>query len=211
LTTAAAKSSIVADTTLNNVASAAASTLPTWTQDDASKLLLALAKLKGTNAANCEGVAKLYSRACDVLLPNVPEFSAVQLLKVILAIGHVAACRQLLEAAGMEAVQNKINDLPAAQLLLLTQGLLSLGEDHAVMASMLEFWVGKLAEAAIVEQRLFQNLSLEVARERRIDFEKRGQCSGDQLAKLSQTLSAKVLRHASSGMPWQEDFWDTRT
>merc|ERR1719215_2367083 len=96
LCVAATKSPCIAETTLDAVAGAAALTLPAWSADDASKLLLAVAKAKKGLAGT--GTVSLYGRASEVLSTRLQEFSSVQLIKVALAIGQVPACRQLLES-----------------------------------------------------------------------------------------------------------------
>merc|ERR1712217_3257 len=88
LSVAATKSSDVSDKALDGVATAAAITLPGWTTEDASKLLLAVAKAK--SKTNCDGVASLYRRSCEVLSPKLPEFSSAQIIKIILAINQMA-------------------------------------------------------------------------------------------------------------------------
>merc|ERR1712217_749478 len=78
-------------------------------------------------------------RAGEVVLPKLSSLSSAQLIKIIVAIGKVAACRSLLEASALEAL-TRFETLPHPQLVLLTQSLLGLGERHIVMTKLLESW-----------------------------------------------------------------------
>jgi len=195
LVVAATKCAAVAEGTLDAAAAAAAMTLPGWTMDDASKLLLAVAKAKG--GACGDGVERLYIRASEVLSMKLREFSSVQLIKVLLAIGQVLACRPLLEAAAGEAVSNRLTELPSTQQLLLTQALLPLGAGHSTVIKMLEFWTANFNEANRVEDLLTDSMGAEMVKDRRVGLEAKGQVSADQIAKLAQTLAPKAPDNTS--------------
>uniref|UniRef100_A0A7S2AZ65 Uncharacterized protein n=1 Tax=Alexandrium andersonii TaxID=327968 RepID=A0A7S2AZ65_9DINO len=169
LATAATKSAAVAEAVLGIVAAASAATLPSWGMDDVSKLLLALCKAKA--GADGPSVANLYGRAAEALFPKLPSMSDAQLIKVTLAFGRVPSCKEFLEAVAAEAV-NRASNLPLPQLLLLTQGLVPLGGEHASFVKMLDFWASG-ADAAKV------------------------QLSADQLAKLAQVVAPVAPAHAA--------------
>eukprot|EP00928_Gymnodinium_smaydae_P069958 TRINITY_DN538_c1_g1_i1.p1 TRINITY_DN538_c1_g1~~TRINITY_DN538_c1_g1_i1.p1 ORF type:complete len:1196 (+),score=313.45 TRINITY_DN538_c1_g1_i1:116-3703(+) len=192
LTVASTKSAYVAEYALDAVALAAAMTLPGWSLDDATKLLLALAKAKVERVG--DGVKHLYSRASDVLSPRLSELSGVQLIKVVLALGKAPGCRDLLEAAVTELARNRLRETPQSQALLLTQSVLgSLGADHASMQDILDFWASSFSEATRVENLL----GPETALKRREEMEAKGQLSADQLAKLATMLAEGASGHTS--------------
>jgi len=197
LTVAATKSTAIAEEVLDAVAAAAAITLPGWTTDDASKLLLAVAKAKG--GLGGEGVHRLYSRASEVLSTKLHEFSSPQLIKVVLAIGQVPACEPLLEAAAVEASCNRLADLPTAQALLLTQGLLPLGGQHRALERVLTWWESILVEANRVDGLLAESMGMDLVFQRRAEQEAKGQPTADQLAKVAQMLAPVTPNH--------KDFW----
>merc|ERR1712125_233312 len=124
------------------------------------------------NANDGDGIASLYTRASEIFPVRVQEFSTVQLIKVVLAVGSSPPCHALLEAAATEISQNRLVGLPAAQLLLVAQGLLPLGGGHPALTAILDGWAGKLET-----------------------FEETDRVTGDQLAKLAKTLAPKVPQH----------------
>jgi len=83
--------------------------LNAFTMEDASKLLLAVAKAKSGSEGS--GVADLYQRAAEVIPPKLSELSSTQLIKVVLAVTKVEACRPLLESAAREAIA-RVSDIP---------------------------------------------------------------------------------------------------
>lgn len=190
---AAAKSTAVAAHVLDAAAAAAAMTLASWSVEDASKLLLAMAKVKSVDVSG-RGIAGLYARACEVLIPRLQDSSGAQLIKVILAIGHVSSCRQLLEAAAFSAVQ-RLQDLPSAQMMLLTQGMLPLGGHHAALGRLLDFWADYFQEASRGEASMAESEGIEAMKCRRAKLEGRGQLTGDQVAKLAQIVAPKAPEH----------------
>lgn len=171
LATAATKSSSVAEAILGTVATAAAATLSVWSLDDMSKLLLALAKAK--SGGDSPAVASLYGRAAEALFPKLATMSDMQLIKVTLAVSKVTACKEFLEAVAAEAAGRLANIAPP-QLLLLTQGLATLGGDNASFGKILDVWAADSGEST-------------------------GQLSGDQAAKLAQTVAPLA--------PGRADFW----
>lgn len=200
LTVAATKSSVLAEYALDGVASAAAITLPGWSMDDASKLLLAVAKTRGNAGEKSSGVARLYTRASEVLAPKLKEFSGVQLIKVLLAVSQMPACRSLLEAGAAEAAESRLPDLPMSQLVLLTQALLPLGGDDAALGKLLDFWASTFTAATRAEVLLTDSMGEEMVASRRKDLEAKGQLTADQVAHLADTVAPKV--------PECDKFWN---
>mmetsp|Transcript_77527 Transcript_77527/g.203533 ORF Transcript_77527/g.203533 Transcript_77527/m.203533 type:complete len:251 (+) Transcript_77527:989-1741(+) len=138
--------------------------------DDISKLLLALSKAKvGADGAE---VAEVYGRACEALSSKLTEMSAMHLIKVALVLGKVPACKEFFEALAVEAA-NKASDMPAAQLLILTQGLLPLGGDNASVKKVLDVWAAGLGGEAPTAK-----------------------LTADQLAKLAQLAAPAAPSHA---------------
>merc|ERR1712039_380438 len=119
--------------------------------------------------------------------PKLRDFSAVQLIKIVLALGKAPACRPLLEDAGEEAAHrvSEIAQSPA-HLLLLIQGLVPLGGRHAVLAKILQFLSKACWEATRQENLLGPDLVVD----RRRELETKGQLTADQFAKLAQTLTS---------------------
>lgn len=195
LMVAATKSATLAELALDAIAEAASVILQAFSMDDASKLLLAVAKAKG--GAGGAGVANLYSRAAEVVAPKLQDLSVVQLIKIVLAIGRAPACRPLLEAAGAQAAQrlSEIAQSPS-HLLLLMQGLLPLGSSHGVVEHMLEFTARACQDATRQESLLGPDRVID----RRRELEAKGQLSADQLAKLAQTLAPTL--------PGSSAFWE---
>mmetsp|Transcript_11655 Transcript_11655/g.31286 ORF Transcript_11655/g.31286 Transcript_11655/m.31286 type:complete len:878 (+) Transcript_11655:140-2773(+) len=169
LAAAAAKSNVLVDEALDTIADAAASVLANWTMDDAAKLLLAIAKVKGLRSDG-DGIRGLYHSAAELMPTRLRASSGAQLIKLALAVGHVPACRALLEAAAWEAA-GRLGDLPAAQLPLLTQSLLPLGGDHPALVKVLDFYASQLEDWDTVQN------------------------GADQLAKLAQALAPKAPSH----------------
>jgi len=162
----ASKSSQVARHCLGPALAAAEAALGSWSMDDVSKLLFGLAKVK--DAASNHG--ELLRKAAAAVTPQVGSLSVPQLIKVVLGVSKVEACRPLLEAAATTAA-DKGADIPTAQLLLLTQGLAPLG-GHPALTKLLDYWTaGPLAK-------------------------EEGGLSGDQLAKLAQVLAPTCASHA---------------
>lgn len=123
------------------------------------------------------------------------SLSGAQLIKVVLAITKVPACRPLLEAAASQA-SNRVAEIPPAQLILLMQGLLPLGGQHHALVRMLDQWAFSFAEATRIENLIGPDM----VSQRRADLEAKGQLSADQLAKLAQVLAPS--------MPDHKAFWE---
>jgi len=195
LMVAATKSTAVAETTLDAVASAVSVVLGGYSMDDTSKLLLAAAKAKGGSGG--EGVRRLYERAIETVSPRMKDLSVAQLIKIILAISRAAACRPLLEVAGAEAVSRmpEISQSPS-HLVLMVQGLSQLGGGHAVITQILDLLAAAFQEASRQENKLGPDLVVD----RRRELETKGQLTADQVAKLAQIL-APVLSDSRS-------FWE---
>lgn len=193
LTVAATKSQDVAEKSLSAVAAAAAITLPGWTVDDAAKLLLAVAKAKG--GVGGDGVSSLHTRASEVLGLKVKEFSSVQLIKVVLAIGKVNECRPLLVAAALELAGSRLLELQPPQLMLLTQGLLVLGDNHSAVNMVLDRWSHTFFEISRAEDLLTESMGSDMVRDRRVELEGKGQLTADQLAKLAQMVIQIAAEH----------------
>merc|ERR1711971_519614 len=145
------------------------------------------------------GVMSLYSRATDLLPTKLQGFSSVQLIKVVLAIGHVHACRSLLEAAALEFVANRLADIPCAQLLLLTQGLIPLGGDHISLVKLMDHWSARFEESSKADTTLLEESGATAMWRCQDKLEANGQLTADQLEKLAQTLAFKAAAH--------ERFW----
>ncbi|CAJ1345836.1 unnamed protein product, partial [Effrenium voratum] len=94
--------------------------------------------------------------------------SETQLVKVVLALGRVPACKDFVASAAAEVV-NKMSAIAAPQLLLLTQGMAGLGSDNASLAKLVDYWT--------------------------TDEVKLKQLSADQLAKLGQVLAPVMPGH----------------
>jgi len=174
LAVASTKSTAVAEGALDAVAVAASSVLSGWSMDDVAKLLLALARAKGGSSRT--SVAALFRRASEVVTPQLQALSVVQLIKVVLAISQVPDCRGLLEAAATEAA-GRASDLPCAQLVLLTQGLVSLGGEHQAVSKVVDLWTSNLSATEGAN----------------------GMPGADQLARLAQLLAPVA--------PDSKDFW----
>eukprot|EP00434_Breviolum_minutum_P031428 symbB.v1.2.027797.t1/scaffold2881.1/size68116/2 len=93
-----------------------------------------------------------------------PSFKPWQ---VVLTLSRVPACKEFIASAAAEVV-NKMSTIAAPQLLLLTQGMASLGASDESVMKVVDFWVAD---------------------------EKSKQLSADQLAKLSQVLAPVVPSH----------------
>merc|ERR1712224_860529 len=63
----------------------------------------------------------------------------------IMAIDSVEQSRPLLDKAAQQAVQH-LPDLKPAQLVLMTQGMFPLGENHPAMREVLDYWTSLLSE-----------------------------------------------------------------
>jgi len=164
LAEACAKSKAVAETILPTVSKACSAALPSWSMDDVSKLLFTLAKVK---VADSSELAELYSRAAEVASANLSSLSETQLVKVVLTLSRVPASKEFVSTAAGEVV-NKMSTIAAPQLLLLTQGMASLGSSDASLMKVVDYWATD---------------------------EKAKQLSADQLAKLSQVLAPVVPAH----------------
>lgn len=163
LAEACAKSKAVAETILATVAKACAGAVPSWSMDDVSKLLFALAKVK--TGGDLPEISELYGRAAEVASTNLASLSETQLIKVVLALGRIPACKEFVATAAEQVVQ-KMATIAAPQLLLLTQGLASLGADNASLTKLVEFWATTDGEEIKLKQ-----------------------LSADQVAKLAQVLA----------------------
>jgi hypothetical protein len=162
LAIAATKSTAVAEAVVGTVAAASAATISVWTLDDVSKLLLVLAKAKA--GADSPQVASLYGRGAEALFSKLSEMPDVQFIKIALVFSKVASCKEFLEAVAAEAV-NRLATIAPAALLLLTQGLASLGGENASFVKVLDFWAAPPDES-------------------------NSQLSADQLAKLMQSCTS---------------------
>mmetsp|Transcript_33768 Transcript_33768/g.70398 ORF Transcript_33768/g.70398 Transcript_33768/m.70398 type:complete len:247 (+) Transcript_33768:1-741(+) len=131
--------------------------------DDVSKLLFALAKVK--TGGDLPEISELYGRAAEVASTNLASLSETQLIKVVLALGRIPACKEFVATAAEQVVQ-KMATIAAPQLLLLTQGLASLGADNASLTKLVEFWATTDGEEIKLKQ-----------------------LSADQVAKLAQVLA----------------------
>lgn len=174
--------------------------------DDVSKLLLAVAKARPRRGhqGGRDGAAELYRRAYEVLPVKLSEFSSVQLIKVLLAIGQAAECRPLMEAVALHAAETRLGpELPAQQVQLLTQGLVPLGGEHAAMVKALDFWAAQLNEATRAENLLTESMGDDMVKQRRKDLEAKGQLNADQFAKLANTLAPYAAKH--------QEFWQALT
>jgi len=166
------KSHVVAEIVVPIVATAAGATLPAWNLDDVAKLLLALAKPKGSTES--PAVASFHGRVAEALFPKLPTMSDVQLIKVALAFGRSPDCKEFLEAVVAEVVGRNISSMPPAQLMLLTQAALPVGGEHASLRKLLDCW----ATACGMKEG------------------NNGAFSCDQFAKLAQVLAPVGASHA---------------
>ncbi|CAK9023795.1 Nipped-B-like protein B [Durusdinium trenchii] len=189
LTVAATKSEPVAKEALDAVASAAALVLNAFSLEDASKLLLAVAKAK---AGAGSGVQELYERAAEVIPPKLSELSSGQLIKVVLAVTKVEACRPLLETAAQAAVA-RVGDVQPSQMMLLMQGLLPLGGEHPALNKIADNWAASFYEAT----RLEGLLGPDQIETRRKELESKGQLSADQVSKLALMVAPVMPKHQS--------------
>lgn len=139
LAVAGAHSSVISDEVISATATAATATLASWSLDEISKLLLAVAKGKGVANNGAGGVEGLFSKASEVVRPQLASMSPIQLIKIILGVAGVPAGRPLLEAGAAEAV-GRAKELPLAQLLLLTQGLAPLGASSPHIIALAGHW-----------------------------------------------------------------------
>lgn len=168
-------------TVVDATVKAAASSLHLWTTDDIAKLLLALSKVR---ARVSDGSATaLFERAREILIPKLPKLASAQLVKVVLAISRETACRELLEQAAGESVRNssRAGEMPLQQLVLLAQGLIPLGADHAHLQSLFEVLATRLSKA-------------------RSSSTAGDTCNADLIAKLLQSLLPLAPSHRVCGL-----------
>eukprot|EP00929_Paragymnodinium_shiwhaense_P007961 TRINITY_DN111888_c0_g1_i1.p1 TRINITY_DN111888_c0_g1~~TRINITY_DN111888_c0_g1_i1.p1 ORF type:complete len:1062 (-),score=339.81 TRINITY_DN111888_c0_g1_i1:187-3372(-) len=138
LAKAATKSAVIAEVGLGPVAGAAAAKLKDeWSLDDIATLLLAVSHSQAS--VDSPGAHKLYAKATEVFTPRLGELQKQQLLKTVLAISSISQCKSLLEAFAKEAA-SRLSDFLPAQLVLLTQGLSSLGAENDGVKKVLAFW-----------------------------------------------------------------------
>mmetsp|Transcript_33361 Transcript_33361/g.76121 ORF Transcript_33361/g.76121 Transcript_33361/m.76121 type:complete len:561 (-) Transcript_33361:49-1731(-) len=159
LVVAGTKSAAVAETVVPLACKAAAATLPGWDVEDITKLLLAASKAKACKDA--QEVTELFGRAAEALSPQLGSLSDTQLIKVAFTLCRVPACKDFMETLGNEAV-NRLPKVPPPQLLLLTQGLLSLGGEHEVVKKVVEQWASSLAEVKLTADQ-FAKLAQHIA------------------------------------------------
>jgi len=145
---AASKSATVAEAVLRSLAKACAATLTAWSMDDVAKLLFALVKVKG--AGDCPEVVQLYGRAAEAVSGKMSTVTDSQLIKVLLALGRVPSMKEFVEFAATEVV-NRLEKVPAPQLLLLTQGILPLGGGDASVGKVLDHWAASGADEAKIK------------------------------------------------------------
>ncbi|CAJ1365924.1 unnamed protein product [Effrenium voratum] len=180
LALAATKSEAVAKVLHRSVVEAAvAATLDAL---EAVRLLLALTKPKNTGQVpEVPGPvwAQLLKKAADVVRPALPELPAAELIRLALAAkSHALEGKELLETVAKEALK-RLAELPQAHLLLLTQGLISLGGRHPCLQQICGYWSEVLSEEATSSDNVSK---------RRKEMERGQSLSGDQVAKLAQVL-----------------------
>eukprot|EP00927_Polykrikos_kofoidii_P029606 TRINITY_DN25588_c0_g1_i1.p1 TRINITY_DN25588_c0_g1~~TRINITY_DN25588_c0_g1_i1.p1 ORF type:complete len:1950 (+),score=472.38 TRINITY_DN25588_c0_g1_i1:531-5852(+) len=181
---AATKSPAVAELGLGAAAGAAAATLAVWPLDDVAKLLLAVAKSKA--AATTPGAQRLFAKVNEAIAPRLPELNAHQLLKMVLAASSVEQCKPLLSAASKQAVA-RVADLRPAQMVLLTQGMLPLGDEHPAMCELLDTWVDFLGGGDA--DSLVPSEGSVPSKRRSSQANEADGLSADQLARLAQLLT----------------------
>ncbi|CAJ1373414.1 unnamed protein product [Effrenium voratum] len=149
---------------------------------EAVRLLLALTKPKNTGQVpEVPGPvwAQLLKKAADVVRPALPELPAAELIRLALAAkSHALEGKELLETVAKEALK-RLAELPQAHLLLLTQGLISLGGRHPCLQQICGYWSEVLSEEATSSDNVSK---------RRKEMERGQSLSGDQVAKLAQVL-----------------------
>lgn len=166
---------------VGGVARIAGETAKDWPTSDLVRLLLAVAKAKG--ALDPTAKAHLLHCAAAALQPELGGLPAADLIKLILAIAGDGSS-ELLEAAAQEAVVNRISSFPAAQLMILTQGLVQgLGGGHDLVRKTVDFWGESLKDA------MADGSDDEVTKRRR-ELEQRGRLSADHLVQLARVTSA---------------------
>lgn len=174
------------------VARVAALGARTWPTTDLVRLLLAVAKAKG--ALDPQDKAQLLQQAAIALTPELSTLAAADIVKLCLAIAGDGRS-ELLVAAATEAVERRISVFPAAQLLILTQGLVQgLGGAHPLVAQLADFWAETLKETG----RKPSDSDDEVTKRRR-ELEQRTKLSADhlvQLAKMTAAVGSRSLVEA---------------
>ncbi|CAE8637411.1 unnamed protein product [Polarella glacialis] len=187
LAVAATKSSSLAACSGAAVASAVA-VLRNWPAAEAIRLLLAVAKAKkgseGQGGTPADIWGSLLKEVAVTVAPHLGELPAAELIRLALAArtevggSSSADSTQLLETVAKEA-SKRLSDLPQAHLLLLTQGLASLGGRHSAMRQICGFWGEVLRD---------DSSSTDEVSRRRKDLERGQALSGEQTAKLALVL-----------------------
>lgn len=141
---------------LGSVAEAAAVTLGSFSSADVIRFLLAIAKAKGTPIEK-ECKDKLFQQAAEILRPQLPRLSIVEIIKVGLASSCAAGPGELLETVALEA-EKRLVDMQPAQLLLLTQAFVPLGGACTSVQRIVERWIeileGEGGEGALNAEQL---------------------------------------------------------
>lgn len=186
LAVAATKSTSLA-VVIGAVARSAGASAKKWPTSDLVRLLLAMAKAKGS--LNPEDKRQLLSGAADALTPELGGLLATDLVKLILAIAGDGKS-ELLEVAAEEAVEQRISSFPPAQLFILTQGIVQgLGGSHPQVEKLLGFWTETLKEPSHGDND-------DEVNKRRRELEQRGRLSADQLVQLAR-ITAVVPNNMS--------------
>lgn len=155
-----------------------------WPLSDLVRLLLAVAKAKG--ALNSDDKRELLRRAAVAVTPELGSLPAPDFIKLVLAVAGDGRS-ELLEAAAEEAVK-RISNFPAAQLLILTQGLIQgLGGAHGHVRKLVDFWVESLKDSGVGSGGGMD--SDDEVNKRRRELEQRSRLSADQLVQLARVTS----------------------
>lgn len=118
----------------------------TWSIDDATELLLAVAN-KGSATSSTADRDALLECGIEFLRPKLEQCSPTNLSKIIKGISGVKACRPLLEATAVH-LASKFSEIAPAQLLSLTKVLLPLGSADAVFQQVVDLWKKRLTDDA---------------------------------------------------------------
>lgn len=179
------------------VARAVGASATTWPVSDLVRLLLAMAKAK--KALNTEDKAYLLKQAAEALKSELGSLPAADVIKLVLATAG-DGCSELLEAAAEEAVDRRISVFPPAQLLMLSQGLVTgLGSKHGLVAKLVDFWSETLKEWTKGAGGAWDSDD-EVTKQRR-ELEKKSRLSADQVVQLAKVMAvgSKSLTEAIGG------------
>ncbi|CAE7253824.1 KIN14N [Symbiodinium sp. CCMP2456] len=179
------------------VARAVGASATMWPVSDLVRLLLAMAKAK--KALNTEDKAYLLKQAAEALKSELGSLPAADVIKLVLATAG-DGCSELLEAAAEEAVDRRISVFPPAQLLMLSQGLVTgLGSKHGLVAKLVDFWSETLKEWTKGAGGAWDSDD-EVTKQRR-ELEKKSRLSADQVVQLAKVMAvgSKSLTEAIGG------------